>query len=121
MARPIARGVLSFGLVAIPVEIHTAIHDGHISFNRLHTVCGSRVRNRDFCPVCNKVVERNDLVRGYELAKGKYVQVTDVELDALEAERNSNIELREFIPISKVDPRRPRSPGQAMQQAVVLA
>jgi DNA end-binding protein Ku len=104
MARPIARGVLSFGLVAIPVEIHTAIHAGHISFNRLHTVCGSRVKNRNLCPVCNKVVERSELVRGYELEKGRYIQITDDELDALEAERNNNIELREFIPIKKVDP-----------------
>jgi DNA end-binding protein Ku len=43
-------------------------------------------------------------VRGYEVTPGQYVQITDNELDALEAERNSNIELREFIPIAKVDP-----------------
>jgi DNA end-binding protein Ku len=104
MPRPTARGVLSFGLVAIPVEIHTAIQDTRVSFNRLHAKCGSRVRNRHFCPVCNKVVERADLVRGYEFEKGQYVQVTDAELDALEAEANNNIELKEFIPIAKVDP-----------------
>jgi DNA end-binding protein Ku len=104
MARPTARGVLSFGLVAIPVEIHTAIQDTRVSFNLLHAKCGSRVRNRHFCPVCNVVVERADLVRGYEFEKGQYVQVTDAELDALEAEANSNIELKEFIPIEKVDP-----------------
>ena len=49
-------------------------------------------------------VERGDLVRGYEVAKGEYVQLTDEELDSLEAEANSAIELREFIPLSKVDP-----------------
>lgn len=102
--RPTARGVLSFGLVAIPVEIHTAIQDTRVSFNLLHAKCGSRVRNRHLCPVCNVVVERADLVRGYEFDKGNYVQVTDAELDALEAEANSNIELKEFIPIEKVDP-----------------
>jgi DNA end-binding protein Ku len=104
MARPTARGVLSFGLVAIPIEIHTAIHDAHVSFHLLHAKCGSRVRNRHFCSICNVVVERTDLVRGYEVEKGQYVQVTDAELDALEAEANSNIELKEFIPIEKVDP-----------------
>jgi DNA end-binding protein Ku len=62
------------------------------------------VRNRHLCPVCNVVVERADLVRGYEFEKGQYVQVTDAELDALEAEANSNIELKEFIPIEKIDP-----------------
>jgi DNA end-binding protein Ku len=102
MARPTARGVLSFGLVAIPVEIHTAIQDTHVPFNLLHAKCGSRLKNRYLCPVDNVVVERADLVRGYEFEKG--VQVTDAELDALEAEANSNIELKEFIPIEKVDP-----------------
>lgn len=104
MARPTARGVLSFGLVAIPVEIHTAIQDTHVSFNLLHAKCGSRLKNRYLCPVDNVVVERADLVRGYEFEKGQYVQVTDAELDALEVEANSNIELKEFIPIEKVDP-----------------
>jgi DNA end-binding protein Ku len=104
MARPTARGVLSFGLVAIPVEIHTAIQDTHVSFNLLHAKCGSRLKNRYFRPVDNVVVERADLVRGYEFEKGQYVQVTDAELDALEAEANSNIELKEFIPIEKIDP-----------------
>jgi DNA end-binding protein Ku len=89
MARPTARGVLSFGLVAIPVEIHTAIQDAHISFHLLHAKCGSRLRNRYLCPVCNKTVDRTDLVRGYEFEKGQYVQVTNAELDALEAEANS--------------------------------
>ena len=78
MARPIARGVLSFGLVAIPVAIHTA--------------------------VCNEVVERDQLVRGYEDAKEEYVHFTDAELETIEAEANNNIELKEFIPIEKVDP-----------------
>jgi DNA end-binding protein Ku len=104
MARPISRGVLSFGLVAIPVEIHTATRSENVSFNLLHAKCGSRTKNRYLCPVCNEVVERGDLVRGYEVEKGKYVQFTDAELDALEAEANSNIELKEFIPIEKVDP-----------------
>jgi DNA end-binding protein Ku len=104
MARPIARGMLSFGLVAIPVEIHTATRSQHVSFHLLHAKCGSRVKNQYLCPVCNVVVERADLVRGYEVAKGEYVRFTDDELDTIEAEANSNIELKEFIPIEKVDP-----------------
>jgi DNA end-binding protein Ku len=104
MARPIARGMLSFGLVAIPVEIHTAIKSQHVSFHLLHAVCGSRLKNRYLCPVCNEVVERDQLVRGYEISKGEYVRFTDAELETIEAEANSNIELKEFIPIEKVDP-----------------
>jgi DNA end-binding protein Ku len=104
MARPIARGVLAFGLVAIPVEIHSAVKDQTIRFNLLHAKCGSRVRNQTICPVCNIAVERADLVRGYELEKGRYVQLREDELESLEAEANNAIELREFIPIQKVDP-----------------
>jgi len=104
MARPIARGMLSFGLVVIPVEIHTATRDQHVSFHLLHAVCGSRLKNRYLCPVCKEVVERDQLVRGYEVAKGEYVHFTDAELETIEAEANNNIELKEFIPIEKVDP-----------------
>ena len=67
MARPIAHALLSFGLVAIPVEIHFAIMDKSVRFHWLHAKCGSRVRNRFFCPVCQIPVERQDLVRGYEI------------------------------------------------------
>jgi DNA end-binding protein Ku len=80
MARPIAHGVLSFGLVAIPVEIHTATKSQSVSFNLLHAECGSRVRNQHFCPVCNTVVDRGQLVRGYEVSKGEYVQLTDARI-----------------------------------------
>ena len=104
MARPISRGVLSFGLVSIPVELYSAIEDHNIRFHLLHKKCGSRVRNQLFCPVCKVVIERDETVRGYEVTKGQYVRVEDAELEALEAEANSSIEMREFIPIEKVDP-----------------
>ena len=85
MARAIGSGVLSFGLVSIPVEIHSAIEDHSIRFHLLHKKCGSRVRNQMICPVCNVVVERADLVRGFEVSKDNYVRITEAELDSLEA------------------------------------
>jgi DNA end-binding protein Ku len=101
---PLRTGVLSFGLVSIPVQLHTATKDLHIAFNLLHAKCGSRVQNRYYCPVCNEVVERDDRIRGYEFAKDQYVQFTDAELESLETESSNNIELKEFIPLSKIDP-----------------
>jgi DNA end-binding protein Ku len=71
---PLRTGLLSFGLVSIPVQLHTATQDQHIAFNLLHAKCGSRVQNRYYCPVCNEVVERDDRVRGYEFAKDQYVE-----------------------------------------------
>jgi DNA end-binding protein Ku len=101
---PLRTGLLSFGLVSIPVQLHTAIKDQHIAFHLLHTKCGSRVQNRYYCPVCNVTVERDDRVRGYEFAKDQYVQLTEAELESLETESSNNIELKEFIPLSKIDP-----------------
>jgi DNA end-binding protein Ku len=101
---PLRTGLLSFGLVSIPVQLHTATKDQHIAFNLLHAKCGSRIQNRYYCPVCNVTVEREDRVRGYEFAKDEYVQLTDAELESLETESSNNIELKEFIPLSKIDP-----------------
>jgi DNA end-binding protein Ku len=60
--------------------------------------------NQHYCPVCNVVVERDDLVRGFQHAKDQYVPVTEEELESLEAEANRSIDLREFIPLASVDP-----------------
>ena len=70
----------------------------------LHKKCGSRVRNQWVCPVCKVVVGRDDLVRGFELSKANYVQITEEELESLEAEANNRIEFREFVPVDKIDP-----------------
>ena len=92
------QGILSFSLVFIPVEIHSAIQDQGIHMHLLHKKCGSRMRNQMFCPVCKVVVERADL-RRFEVSKDKYVQVTEEELQSVEAEANNGIEFREFIPV----------------------
>jgi DNA end-binding protein Ku len=101
---PPGTGILSFGLVAIPVRIHTATKSENVSFHLLHNKCGSRVRNQHYCPACNIVVERADLVRGFQHAKDQYVPVTEEELESLEAGANRSIDLKEFIPLSSVDP-----------------
>ena len=95
---PPGTGILSFGLVAIPVRIHTATHSENVSFHLLHDKCGSRVRNQHYCPVCNIVVERADLVRGFQHAKDQYVPITEEELESLEAEANNSIDLKRVHP-----------------------
>jgi len=74
------------------------------SFHLLHAKCGNRIRQQRVCPVDNEVVERDQLVKGYEFAKDQYVRVTDDELKALEGEASEAIEISEFVPLSKVDP-----------------
>jgi DNA end-binding protein Ku len=97
-------GTISFGLVSIPVRLYTAASSGNVSFNQLHSVCGSRIRQQIFCPTCNRTVERAELVRGYEFAKDQYVQVKDEELKALEGEASQIIDIAEFVPLAEVDP-----------------
>jgi DNA end-binding protein Ku len=97
-------GTISFGLVSIPVRLYTAASSGNVSFNQLHGVCGSRIRQQTFCPKCNRTVERAELVRGYEFAKDQYVQVKDDELKALEGEASKIIDIAEFVPLAEVDP-----------------
>jgi DNA end-binding protein Ku len=97
-------GTISFGLVSIPVRLYTAASSGNVSFNQLHSVCGSRIRQQTFCPTCNRTVERAELVRGYEFAKDQYVQVKDDELKALEGEASKTIDIAEFVPLAEVDP-----------------
>src|SRR2546427_4654961 len=102
--RSIGSGAISFGLVSIPVKLYVATSSESPSFNLLHATCGNRIRQQRFCPACNKVVEREDLIKGYEFVKDQYVTVTDEELKALEGEASKAIEISEFVPLSKVDP-----------------
>jgi DNA end-binding protein Ku len=101
---PIASGLLSFGLVSIPVKVFPAIKDQTVRFHWIHKKCGNRIQYRWYCPHDDEVVEREDLVRGFQVSKNKYVQLTEEELDSLEADANRNIELKQFVPLESVDP-----------------
>ena len=103
-ARSIGSGTISFGLVSIPIRVYVATQSQQLSFNMLHEKCGSRIRQQLFCPVCERVIERNETVRGYQFQKDRYVTFTDDELKALEAEANRSIDIHEFVPLEKVDP-----------------
>jgi len=102
--RSIGSGAISFGLVSIPVKLYVATSSQAPSFHLLHAKCGNRIRQQRVCPVDDEVVEREQLVKGYEFAKDQYVRVTDDELKALEGEASEAIEISEFVPLSKVDP-----------------
>jgi DNA end-binding protein Ku len=103
-ARATSSGTISFGLVSIPVKFYTAASSEQASFNMLHKKCSGRVKQQYICPTDNnEVVERTEMVKGYEYARGQYVTFSDEEIKALEAERSNRIELAEFVPIESVD------------------
>ena len=100
----IGSGTISFGLVSIPIKMYTAASAGGVSFNLLHAKCGNRIKQQQTCPVCNEVVERGQLVKGYEFAKDQFVRFSDEELKTLEGEASKVIDIAEFVPLPKVDP-----------------
>ena len=103
-ARSIASLSLSFGLVSIPVKLYSATESSSgVSFNLLHT-CGSRVKQQYLCLKENVVVERADMVKGYEFEKDRYVMFKPNELKTLENAARHTIDIVAFIPLSAVDP-----------------
>jgi len=104
-ARPIASGTISFGLVSIPVKLYAASNaSAGISFNLLHAKDSSRLKQQYICAKDNEIVPRDEMVKGYEFSKDRYVTFTPDELKALEEQSTQAIEVVEFVPIEKVDP-----------------
>jgi DNA end-binding protein Ku len=104
-ARSIGSLTVSFGLVAIPVKLYTATQSGNaVSFNLLHKTCGSRLKQQYLCQKEGVVVERDEMVKGYEFAKDQYVRFTPEEIKALEEVGTHSVEISEFVPIESVDP-----------------
>src|SRR5882757_8658523 len=72
-AHKVWTGTLSFGLISMPVSLFTAATEERISFNQLHGECHSRIKQQLFCPTCDETVPREDLLKGYEYEKDKYL------------------------------------------------
>jgi DNA end-binding protein Ku len=104
-ARSIASLTVSFGLVAIPVKLYSATRSsGSIHFNLLHKKDGSRLKQQYICAKEGVVVEREEMVKGYEFAKDQYVMFTPEEIKALEEVGTHSIDVHEFVPLDSVDP-----------------
>jgi DNA end-binding protein Ku len=103
--RSIGSLTVSFGLVAIPAKLFTATQSSSsISFNLLHKTCGSRLRQQYLCQKEGVVVERDDMVKGYEFSKDQYVRFNPEEIKALEEAGTHAVEISEFVPIESIDP-----------------
>ena len=102
--RPLRNATISFGLVSIPVRFYTATKSEDVHFNLLHESCGTRVNRKWWCPHHEKIVESDELIRGYAISKNKYVTFTDEEIDALETDDNRALEITEFLDLDQIDP-----------------
>ena len=104
-ARSIASLTISFGLVAIPVKLYSAtVSSERISFNLLRQKDGSRVKQQYVAVNDGKIVERSEMVKGYEFAKDQYVMFSAEELKALEDTTSHAIDIGQFVPLESVDP-----------------
>ncbi|HVF64306.1 MAG TPA: Ku protein [Casimicrobiaceae bacterium] len=104
-ARALASVTISFGMVSIPVKLFSATQpSAGVSFNLLHAGCGSRLKQQYLCAREGVVVDRADMVKGYEFAKDQYVTFTPEELKEMEEKGTQTIEIDEFVPGATVDP-----------------
>ncbi len=103
MAGSVWSGYLTFGLVSIPVKLYPAARSVTISFNMLHKGCGMRVKQQLTCPE-HGVLSRDDIVKGYEYEKNRYVEVQPEEIKKIEPPTARTMEIMEFVPDKQVDP-----------------
>lgn len=98
-------GVISFGLVNIPVKVYSANDSsGKISFNQLHAERKTRLKQQMYDPETGEIVPREKIIKGYEYAKDQYIVFTEEELDALELATSRSMDISEFVPLDTVDP-----------------
>ncbi len=103
--RSMWKGAISFGLVYVPVKLYAATEQKDIRFNYLHKKCKNPVQYRKYCPYCQTEVAMDDIVRGYEYEKGKYVilEEEDFARDLVNG-AGKNIEILDFVDLSEIDP-----------------
>jgi DNA end-binding protein Ku len=104
MASTVWKGFISFGLITIPVRLFAAARTERVSFNQIHQVCGGRIKQQTFCPQCDRVVERSELVKGYEVEKDRYVIVNDEDVKAIAPASSDTMEILEFVKADGIDP-----------------
>ena len=104
MARAIWSGSISFGMVTIPVKLYGATESKDISFNLLHSTCGTRLKQVRWCPTDEVEVPWSETVRGYEYAKGEYVVLTEEDFEKLPLPSKHVVELSAFVQAEEIDP-----------------
>lgn len=104
MARAIWTGVITFGMVSIPVGLFTAIEDHTVHFHQLQRDTADRIRNRRVNERTGKEVASEDIVKGYEAAEGEYVVVEPEELDEIAPGRSRTIDIGDFVDLADIEP-----------------
>jgi DNA end-binding protein Ku len=102
--RTIWNGSISFGLVNIPIGLALATQRSDIAFRTLHRECGTPIKQKRWCPLHERDVEPEELVKGWEFVKGEFVFVEEADLEAVALQRSQSIEILRFVQLADVDP-----------------
>ena len=98
------KGAISFGLVNIPISMYVATENKDIKFNYLHKECMSPIKYQKFCPRCEKEVNSDEIVRGYEYQKGNYVVINPEDFERIPQENTKTVDILDFVSLAQVDP-----------------
>ncbi|EPZ45671.1 Ku protein [Alicyclobacillus acidoterrestris] len=98
------KGSISFGLINVPVRMFKATESQNVRFRQLHKVCKTPIQYHKTCPTCEVEVGTNDIVRGFEYAKGQFVVIEDEELEALTKARSQTLDIVHFTQAHEIDP-----------------
>jgi len=104
MASSVWSGHLTFGLISMPVRLFSGARSSGISFNMLHRPDKVRVKQQYICPAENVVVDRSEIVKGYEFRKEEYIVIEPEEIKKIEPQTAKTMEILEFVKASEVDP-----------------
>jgi DNA end-binding protein Ku len=102
--RTIWNGSISFGLVNIPIGLALATQRTDVSFRTLHRECGTPIKQKRWCPFHEREVEADELVKGWEVAKGEFVFVEESDLESVALKRSQSIDILRFVKLEDVDP-----------------
>jgi DNA end-binding protein Ku len=104
MASSAWKGFITFGLISIPVKLFPAARSSRVGLHQLHKVCKTRLKQPLYCPSCNRIVERSEVVKGYEYEDGKYVVIDPEEIKKITPESARSMEILAFVEESEIDP-----------------
>lgn len=98
------KGAISFGLVHVPVKMFTATEDKDVHLRQIHKVCGTPISYTKSCPHCERAVETDEIVKGYEYEKGRFVLFDEQELEAIKPDNTRTIQILDFVALEEIDP-----------------
>jgi DNA end-binding protein Ku len=104
MPRAIWSGSISFGLVNVPIKLHSATEEKDVHFHQLAEKTGDRIKNKRVSEKTGREVEFKNIVKGYEVKKGEYVIVTPEELESVDPGPRRTIEIEDFVDLDEIDP-----------------